>query len=80
MNKIEDYLGIANHDIQVANDNKELINYVASILCEIDDLQQENNKFKKIIDNLREYMLDIDYKMGWQYAEYLNKLLEEKEK
>ena len=25
-------------------------------------------------------MLDIDYKMGWQYAEYLNKLLEEKEK
>lgn len=80
MNKIEDYLGIANHDIQLANDNKELINYVASILCEIDDLQQENNKFKKIIDNLREYMLDIDYKMGWQYAEYLNKLLEDKEK
>lgn len=46
----------------------------------ITKLQQENKQLKSIIYELREYMLDIDYKMGWQYAEYLNKLLEEKEK
>lgn len=33
MNKIENYLGIANHDIQMANNSQELKSYVASILC-----------------------------------------------
>lgn len=46
MNKIENYLGIANHDIQVANNSDELKSYVASILCEIDELQQENQELK----------------------------------
>ena len=46
MNKIENYLGIANHDIQMANDSEELKSYVASILCEIDELQQENKQLK----------------------------------
>ena len=46
MNKIENYLGIANHDIQMANDSEELKSYVASILCEIDELQQENKQIK----------------------------------
>ena len=46
MSKIEKYLGIANHDIQVANNSNELKSYVASILCEIDELQQENKQLK----------------------------------
>ena len=46
MSKIEKYLGIANHDIQVANNSDELKSYVASILCEIDELQQENKQLK----------------------------------
>ena len=46
MSKIEKYLGIANHDIQVANNSNELKSYVASILCEIDELQQENQELK----------------------------------
>ena len=46
MNKIENYLGIANHDIQMANNSQELKSYVASILCENDELQQENEKLK----------------------------------
>ena len=46
MNKIENYLGIANHDIQMANNSQELKSYVASILCENDELQQENEKNK----------------------------------
>lgn len=36
---------------------------------------KEIARLNKIIDDLREYMLDIDYKMGWQYAEYLDELL-----
>lgn len=41
-------------------------------------LQQENKQLKSIIYELREHMLDIDYKMGWEYVEYLDRLLPEK--
>ena len=51
MNKIENYLGIANHDIQMANNSQELKSYVASILCENDELQQENQELKKQLEN-----------------------------
>ena len=47
MNKIENYLGIANHDIQMAHDSEELKSYVASILCEIDELQQKNQQLQE---------------------------------
>ena len=47
MNKIENYLGIANHDIQMVNDSEELKSYVASILCEIDELQQKNKQLQE---------------------------------
>ena len=50
MSKIENYLGIANHDIQMANNSQELKSYVASILCENDELQQENQELKKIVE------------------------------
>lgn len=43
-----------------------------------DELQQENEQLKSIIYELREHMLDIDYKIGWQYVEYLDRLLPEK--
>lgn len=56
MSKIEKYLGIANHDIQVANNSDELKSYVASILCEIDELQQENEQLKANWDKLKEYI------------------------
>ena len=52
MNKIENYLGIANHDIQMANDSEELKSYVASILCEIDELQQKNQQLQERIEYL----------------------------
>lgn len=61
MNKIENYLGIANHDIQMANNSQELKSYVASILCENDELQQENKKYKEVIDkaiNNSQYWID----------------------
>ena len=41
-------------------------------------LKKENKQLKSIIYELREYMSDIDYKMGWQYVEYLDRLLPEK--
>ena len=41
-------------------------------------LKKENKQLKSIIYELREYMLDIDYKMGWEYVEYLDRLLPEK--
>lgn len=61
MNKIENYLGIANHDIQMANNSQELKSYVASILCENDELRQENQKYKEVIDkaiNNSQYWID----------------------
>ena len=53
MNKIENYLGVANHDIQMANNSQELKSYVASILCENDELQQENQKYKEVIFKIK---------------------------
>ena len=53
MNKIENYLGISNHDIQIANNSQELKSYVASILYENDELQQENQRYKEIIDRAK---------------------------
>lgn len=68
MNKIENYLGIANHDIQMANNSQELKSYVASILYENDELQQENQKYKEVIfkikmiisARIKEYQKKID--------------------
>lgn len=68
MNKIENYLGIANHDIQMANNSQELKSYIASILCENDELQQENQKYKEVIfkikmiisARIKEYQKKID--------------------
>ena len=68
MNKIENYLGIANHDIQMANNSQELKSYVASILCENDELRQENQKYKEVIfkikmiisARIKEYQKKID--------------------
>ena len=57
MSKIEKYLGIANHDIQVANNSNELKSYVASILCEIDELQQENKQLKDNWNKLRKWIV-----------------------
>ena len=68
MNKIENYLGIANHDIQMANNSQELKSYVASILYKNDELQQENQKYKEVIfkikmiisARIKEYQKKID--------------------
>ena len=62
MSKIEKYLGIANHDIQVANNSDELKSYVASILCEIDELQQEN----KILRDNAEHNEKVVDKVNWE--------------
>ena len=56
MNKIENYLGVDNHDIKMANNSQELKSYVASILCENDELQQENQKYKEVIDKAIEIL------------------------
>lgn len=64
----------------IMSDKTEAQMFTRYIDTTITKLQQENKQLKSIIYELREYMLDIDYKMGCQYAEYLNKLLEEKEK
>lgn len=60
MSKIEKYLGIANHDIQVANNSNELKIYVASILCEIDELQQENKQLKDNWNKLKEWLKEYE--------------------
>lgn len=86
MNKIENYLGVANHDIQMANNSQELKSYVASILCENDELQQENQKYKEVMDNALSILRNELYKSRCRcdacndyFIENLIKLLEQKE-
>ena len=70
MSKIENYLGIANYDIQIANNSQELKSYVASILCENDELQQENNQLKA---EKQEWinLLDMFKNQQKEFIEYL---------
>ena len=76
MNKIENYLGIANHDIQVADNSDELKSYVASILCEIDKLQQENKQLKEVIDKAIEFINLINGGVICsEFEPYLNDIL-----
>ena len=82
MNKIENYLGVANHDIQMANNSQELKSYVASILCKNDELQQENEKYKEVIDKAIEYiqkMFETGFYNDDYYLGYLNQILQDKE-
>lgn len=37
-------------------------------------LKEENKKLNNIFDEIEDYMDDIDYKMGWQYANKLREL------
>ena len=79
MNKIENYLGIANHDIQMANDSEELKSYVASILCEIDELQQENKQLKEHIEKYERYCKTTGIKElmeNTKYKEAIDKAIE----
>lgn len=71
MNKIENYLGVANHDIQMANNSQELKSYVASILCENDELQQENKQLKDNWNELKEWASNFynSEEVGWQVVE-----------
>ena len=79
MNKIENYLGIANHDIQMANNSQELKSYVASILCENDELQKENQKYKEVIDNIKYYLEDSANQMSEEASYTLMSFLKEVE-
>lgn len=66
---------------QLQQENEQLRQDYAQIVsnnCDYLLLEQENKQLKSIIYELREHMLNIDYKMGWQYAEYLDRLLPEK--
>lgn len=62
----------------IISDKTEVQTFTRYIDTTITELQQENKQLKSIIYELREHMLDIDYKMGWQYVEYLDRLLPEK--
>lgn len=50
MKDFEHYLGIANHDIQMANNHNALKSYVASLLYNYDDLVEENENLKKQLE------------------------------
>lgn len=82
MNKIENYLGIANHDIQMANNSQELKSYVASILCENDELQKENEELKEQLHDASIQIQELIEKDIWcpSNCEKLEKLQRENEK
>lgn len=91
MNKIENYLGIANHDIQMANNSQELKSYVASILYENEELQQENQELNKQLeenklnhkqlkdlDKIEKSFIEIKNQQK-EFIEYLERTIEELE-
>ena len=57
------------------NQIDELYNIIESRDRTINDLESENRRVVNAINELREYMLDVDHKMGWQYANKLDELL-----
>lgn len=54
---------------------EELVDKITELATDNIVKDKEIKRLNKVINDLREYMLDIDYKMGWQYAEYLDELL-----
>ena len=54
-NEFDKYLGIANHNIQMANTNQELKSYVASILYDNDKKDKEIDRLNNIIDTMLEF-------------------------
>lgn len=80
------YLGIANHDIQVANNHEELKSYVASILFELDKLQSNWNSLREwlenLIDNFQEDVStpilheQMTIRLVYEYMENLDKMNE----
>ena len=44
------------------------------LLKENKQLKEENKKLNNIFDEIEDYMDDVDYKMGWQYANKLREL------
>lgn len=62
---------------KLIKENEKLKNDKMELLKNVDILQKENQHLKIVLHNLREYMLDIDYKMGWQYVNYLDNLLKD---
>lgn len=75
MNKIENYLGVANHDIQIANNGYELKSYVATLLCEIDELQQENKQLKDKLSKIETLIINHNCDTGDIYYKYNSKFL-----
>lgn len=58
MKDFEHYLGIANHDIQMANNHNELKSYIASLLYNYDELVEENEELKKQQKEFIKYLKD----------------------
>ena len=54
------YLVIANHDIQKAINMEELKKYVASILYEMDNLEDRLRQKENIIKEVREYITSFE--------------------
>lgn len=77
--KLKDRLNIYKQENKILKENAEHNDKVVDkVNWENQLLKKENKQLKSIIYELREHMLDIDYKMGWQYVEYLDRLLSEK--
>ena len=58
-NEFDKYLGIANHNIQMANTNQELKSYVASILYDNDKKDKEIDRLNNIINELENYCWEL---------------------
>lgn len=73
------YLGIANHDIQMANNMEELKSYVASILYDNDKKAELLQQKESIIKEAKEYINEDKNCVPKHIKEYFKDLLEKGE-
>ena len=52
----------------------QVLNYIKSLQQENKQLKEQNEKLNNVFDEIEDYMDDVDYKMGWQYANKLREL------
>lgn len=73
--EFDKYLGIANHDIQMANTNQELKSYVASILYDNDEKVKEIERLSKEVTKYDEILCERNNEV-----DRLNNIINELEK
>lgn len=65
---------VKNDEMLGRTDNTTLHIELIKLQQENKQLKEQNEKLNNVFDEIEDYMDDVDYKMGWQYANKLREL------